>query len=427
MHKITVQAASNAGRALLCLCVAAAALGICGCGAPPSAPEGAWEPLFNGRDLSGWETVGDGDWRVEDGAIVVTRKEGRTAASWLVAEREYADFKLRLKFQSKLAAFNSGILIRDPGRSKVGRPAFNGFEVQLLGDISDEAENPSGSIYDVARAYPRRIEPGVWTDVEIHCIGDHIVSFIGGQKMAETHSRRSFFGAVGLQLHGGGDPAEYRFKDIELMELPAAPRDRKMLAERLETAPGEFIDFLAGKTIENDFDTYWDGGASWSLRDGVLRGEGPEEISWVFAKGEYEDYILAFDYRISKGGNAGVCFRFPWPADGNTTPGPASLGFECQLSEIGKAGPSGSIYQVARAYETDLSHRPVHRPERWNECRIYVSGDQVVTYINRQKMAETHTRRSATGRIGFQAHHPAEWAEYRNVQLKVVTQSGVSR
>ena len=49
-------------------------------------------------------------------------------------------------------------------------------------------------------------------------------------------------------------------------------------------------------------DTYWDGGATWSLDDGVLRGVSPRAIDWIYAKGHYDDFVLAFDYRISEGG-----------------------------------------------------------------------------------------------------------------------------
>ncbi len=405
-------------RAVAMTALAAAVLA-CGGEAPEKAANGEWRALFDGTSLAGWENVGDANWRVEDGNIVVGREEGQTNKGWLVTEREFTDFRLRLEFKTKYLPFNSGVLFRDPGHSKVGRPAFNGFELQLLDHQEGKAANPSGSIYDLARAYPREIKPDTWTKIEVHCIGDRIATFIDGEKTAETHTRRSFFGAIGLQLHGGQDAAEYRWRNIELMELPEGPTRTRMLAEELENAPGEFVDFLAGKTM-NDFDIYWEAGAKWTLSDGVLRGENPEEIAWIFAKGDYADYILAFDYRLSKGGNAGTCHRFQWPDGGDTTKGPAFLGFECQIADTGEVNPTGSVYSLARAYETTAWNRPIHRPERWNHYRIYVRGDHVVTYVNRQKTAEAYFDRPASGRIGFQVHHPAEWVEYRNVLLKVI-------
>ncbi|MCP5112277.1 MAG: DUF1080 domain-containing protein [bacterium] len=403
-----------------CPAIALAAIAL-SCASTQDSPGAAtWEKLFNGRDLTGWENVGNADWTVRDGSIVGRREEGQTNKGWLVTEREFADFKLRLEFKTMYEKFNSGVLLRDPGHAKVGRPAFNGFEMQLLNHQGGKAVNPSGSIYDLARSFPREIKPDTWTKIEIHCIGDHIQTFLDGEKAAETHTRRSFLGAIGLQMHGGQDAAEYWWRNIELMELPQGPTQNKMLAEEMENAPGEFVDFLAGKTLEDDFEVYWDGGAKWTLRDGVLRGEGPDEIAWIFDTGTYRDYVLTFDFRLSKGGNAGTCHRFGWPADGDTTKGPAFIGFECQIADTGEANPTGSVYSLARAFETDPWHRPIHRPERWNHYRICVRGDHVVSYVNRHETADAHVDRPASGRIGFQVHHPAKWVEYRNVKLKVV-------
>ncbi len=35
------------------------------------ASEDGWKSLFNGKDLAGWRIANDGDFKVEDGAIVV--------------------------------------------------------------------------------------------------------------------------------------------------------------------------------------------------------------------------------------------------------------------------------------------------------------------------------------------------------------------
>ena len=72
-----------------------------------------WQPLFNGRDFSGWEQVGKAVWTIEDGAIVGRPRPDDYGTGWLVSLKEYADFRLRLKFRIT-AGGNSGIGIRDP-------------------------------------------------------------------------------------------------------------------------------------------------------------------------------------------------------------------------------------------------------------------------------------------------------------------------
>lgn len=180
----------------------------------------SWQALFNGRDLSGWEVVGAGNWTVEDGEIVVRREPGQAGAGWLVTERDYGDFKLRLKFKTRDEHFNSGILIRDPAHAKKGRPAFSGYEIQIFNGNGESEHNTNGAIYDVARSYYRAVKLNEWHEFEVHCIGDHIVTYMDGEKMAEAHSQRSSRGGIGLQLHGGREETEMRWKDIEILEMP---------------------------------------------------------------------------------------------------------------------------------------------------------------------------------------------------------------
>ena len=120
---------------------------------------------------------------------------------------------------------------------------------------------------------------------------------------------------------------------------------RQSREEAAEQAPGDYVDFFADRTAE-DFDAYWLSGAKWTMTDGILRGEHPEHISWIFTKENYDDFILSFDVMISEGGNAGITIRFPWPEDGSTKTGPARLGYEIQILDdhsYSEKNPAGSI------------------------------------------------------------------------------------
>src|SRR5262245_25155305 len=61
--------------------------------ADKSVPEG-FEPLFNGKDLTGW-TVTDGadikHWGVDNGLLYT---DGQPGGGWLMTEKEYADFEV---------------------------------------------------------------------------------------------------------------------------------------------------------------------------------------------------------------------------------------------------------------------------------------------------------------------------------------------
>src|SRR5262245_19570078 len=74
-------------------------------------PEG-FESLFNGKDLSGWKVNQGGDmerWGAENGILYVSGRGG----GWLMTEKEYADFEIRLEYKMPKHG-NSGVALRSP-------------------------------------------------------------------------------------------------------------------------------------------------------------------------------------------------------------------------------------------------------------------------------------------------------------------------
>ena len=77
-------------------------------------------PLFNGKDLTGWEGLAH-RWTLKDGAIVgSTPQDGLKFNSFLCSKNKYKDFEL--KFQVKLTGTgwegNSGVQIRSELKDK---------------------------------------------------------------------------------------------------------------------------------------------------------------------------------------------------------------------------------------------------------------------------------------------------------------------
>src|SRR5438132_12427731 len=60
-------------------------------------PNEQWVALFNGKDLTGWVSVGGEKWTVEDGTIHgvgVTKGYG-----YLKTEKDFKDFELAIRFK----------------------------------------------------------------------------------------------------------------------------------------------------------------------------------------------------------------------------------------------------------------------------------------------------------------------------------------
>lgn len=130
-----------------------------------------WRPLFNGKDLTGWEQVGGEKltWGVENGILFTDGGGG----GWLSTLEEFADFELELEFRVPVNG-NSGVFVRAP---REGNPAFEGSEIQVLDDYGDEYKSLEpgqycGSLYKWAPPSRRVTLPaGEWQKMRIRCEG----------------------------------------------------------------------------------------------------------------------------------------------------------------------------------------------------------------------------------------------------------------
>jgi len=57
-----------------------------------------WEPLWNGKDLTGWKTSGDADWKTQDGALAGKLQKRGFAA--LATATPLSEFTMRVVFKS---------------------------------------------------------------------------------------------------------------------------------------------------------------------------------------------------------------------------------------------------------------------------------------------------------------------------------------
>jgi Domain of Unknown Function (DUF1080) len=206
------------------------------------AADGEFKPIFNGRDLTGW----DGNpryWSVRDGAI-----RGETALGVMTVENTFLiwrggtlkDFQLKLKVRIRNG--NSGVQYRarDLGKWRVA-----GYQAEI-----DNAAGKSGFLYEergrkflaligekveidaggkprvtgqlagrkelIAHGYYKARE---WNDYLIVAKGNHIEHFVNGTKLIDVTDNdpknRAPEGLLALQIHAG-PPMLVEFKDILL-------------------------------------------------------------------------------------------------------------------------------------------------------------------------------------------------------------------
>jgi hypothetical protein len=227
--------------------------------------------------------MGKGFWRVDNGTILAdTMKHKGHNYVWLVTEKEYTDFALRLKFQAyKRSPGNSGIQLRSryddrvswldgpqidihpPGPWRTGMmwDETRGVQRWIFPDIPKgkwvdesmsvparvfyygddamegppaDAKAPAGmSDSNAAKQEGRGQKPPptpAWNEMEITAKGPRITAVMNGVTITdfdgtailndEAHRKYNvgLQGSIALQIHSG-DQLEIRFKDLFIREL----------------------------------------------------------------------------------------------------------------------------------------------------------------------------------------------------------------
>lgn len=158
-----------------------------------------WQPLFNGKDLTGWFATGYARWEVKDGVII-----GQGGMGHLFTERTFRDFELRAmirirSFRPEQFKPNNGIYFRAKPNPENPNNWPVGYEAQVYNHI--EAQPFTGSLYNRARASRLLTRDEAWFSMRIVAKGDHIQIFINGQQVVDAHDSEFREGHIAIQCH----------------------------------------------------------------------------------------------------------------------------------------------------------------------------------------------------------------------------------
>jgi hypothetical protein len=209
------------------------------------AADAEWKPIFNGRDLTGW----DGDprfWSVKDGVLrgettLAALPRGNTFLIWRGGVLK--DFELRLKFRIRNG--NSGVQYRS---KDLGKWVVSGYQAEI-----ENKQGKVGFLYDekgrkylanvgekvaigedgkpkvigelarkddlIAKGYYKMKD---WNEYRIVARGNHIEHWLNGVQTISCEDNdpagRALEGILALQIHAG-PPMLVEFKDIALKSL----------------------------------------------------------------------------------------------------------------------------------------------------------------------------------------------------------------
>jgi hypothetical protein len=127
-------------------------------------PPAAWtapEPLFNGKDLTGWEpdNPSENHWKAQNGELI-----NQSAGANIRTARKFEDFKLHIEYNCPKDG-NSGVYLR--GRYEI--------QVEYEPPGTDDKLHGMGSIYGfIAPAVEVAPRPGQWESYDVTFVGRNV-------------------------------------------------------------------------------------------------------------------------------------------------------------------------------------------------------------------------------------------------------------
>jgi poly(3-hydroxybutyrate) depolymerase len=189
-------------------------------GLPARVETAGFRPLFNGRDLTGWE--GDTTvWSVRDG-MLVGKTDGLKKNNFLATEASWNNFVFKTCFRLVGGKGNSGIQFRSvrvPGHEMSGYQADVGE--QFWGCLYDESRRNKVLVHASDEAL-KAIRKDGWNEYVLRAGEERIRLDLNGKNSVdykEPDPQIARSGRFAVQVHAGG-PVEVQFKDIYIQELP---------------------------------------------------------------------------------------------------------------------------------------------------------------------------------------------------------------
>jgi hypothetical protein len=408
-----------------------------------------WKPLFNGKDLSGWEivNVAPDTFTVKDEMIVSTGQPTGT----LRTDRMYENFILELEWRHLKAGGNAGVFIWADPLTAVGTPFSRGIEVQVLDGRNSDTYTSHGDVFSIwgasmtpDRPHPtgaqrclpsdRRCKPSPeWNHYRITCKDGVLKLAVNGEEVSGGSNCKPRKGYICLESEG----SECHFRNLRIQELPSTNPSPE---ETANEARG-FVPLLDGPGL-----AAWKavpGNAEhWKVNDWRLMYDGKSEApeareKHLWTAKDYGDFQLVVDWRLA---NKPVKKSYPVVLPS----GDDKLDDKGQvvIQEVDDAGNSGILLRGSEEAQINICCYPVGSGEitayrtnkqlsaevraaltpkeradaplgKWNRFVITMRGDRVSVELNgKQIITDAQLPGVASlGPIGLQHHNePVEFA-----------------
>lgn len=376
-----------------------------------------WEPLFNGKDLSGWtQKGGKAGYEVKDGMVIGTTVHN-TPNSFMCTDKNYGDFIMELDYKVD-PSMNSGIQIRSNSTPEYQNGRVHGYQIEI--DPSDRAW--SAGIYEEAQRgwlvtltdnqkAGHAFKQNDWNHYRIEAIGDTIKTWINGEAAANLIDDKTHEGFIALQVHQIGDKdsagKQIMWKNIRIITQDVAKYSTASTAQPTYTK-----NTLTAEEQKNGWKLLWDGkttngwrGAKldhfpdkgWTIDNGELivnAADGKESADGgdIVTLDQYGDFELRADFKLTKGANSGI--KYYVDPDLNKGEGSA-IGLEYQIlddenhpdAKLGAQPGSRTVCSLYDMIQADPK-KPIHPIGEWNTAYIKSKDNHVEHWLNGVKVLE---------------------------------------
>ena len=175
------------------------------------------KPIFNGKDLSGWQ-VPDGNneagwYKALDGVLKI-QSGPQKKGSILWSKKKYRNFVMEFDFRFGEGIVDSGVHVRTQDQIQIG------ISGSLKRDMTCSPYIPGKGYPVEAKNIKKLLKAKDWNTMRIQAIGKEYTVWLQGEKVMTYKSDSAIDeGPIGIQLHGGRNMA-IDYRKLKLAELP---------------------------------------------------------------------------------------------------------------------------------------------------------------------------------------------------------------
>lgn len=175
------------------------------------------KPIFNGKDLSGWEVPDGNDeagWYKAVEGVLKIQSGPKKKGSILWSKKKYRNFVMEFEFRMGEGRVDSGVHVRTKDQIQIG------ISGSLNRDMTCSPYIPGKGYPVEAKNIKKLLRPKDWNTMRIQAIGKEYTVWLQGEKVMTYKSDSAIDeGPIGIQLHGGRNMA-IDYRKLKLAELP---------------------------------------------------------------------------------------------------------------------------------------------------------------------------------------------------------------